>query len=85
MQFTVGVLLVLVAFRKSRRLREMYIGHGRLCVCLSVAACPYHCTDPDVTWGNCRRCFLVVHCSVDLPSVHGFRCYDNIARTRTVG
>jgi len=27
----------------------MYIGHGRLCVCLSLAAFPLHCTDPDVT------------------------------------
>ena len=24
-------------------------GNARLCVCLSVAACPRHCTDPDVT------------------------------------
>ena len=30
-------------------------------VCLSVAACPHHCTDPDVTWGNGRGCPLVVH------------------------
>jgi len=32
---------------------EMYIGHGRLCVCvcLSLAEFPYYCTDPDVTWG----------------------------------
>jgi len=33
----------------------MYIGHARLCVsvsiCLSVAAFPHYCTDPDVTWG----------------------------------
>jgi len=34
-------------------------GHGRLCVCvfvcvsvcLSLAAFPHYCTDPDVTWG----------------------------------
>ena len=44
--------------RESRR--EMYTGHGRLCVCLcvcvcvclSIAAFPYYCTDPDVSWGN---------------------------------
>jgi len=41
-------------------------------------------TDPDVTWRNDRRCPLVVHCWADLQSVHGFRCYDNIARTRNV-
>jgi len=33
----------------------MYIGQDRLSVCvsvcLSVAAFPHYCTDPDVTWG----------------------------------
>ena len=29
----------------------MYCGHARLCVCLSAAACPHYCTDPDVTSG----------------------------------
>jgi len=57
----------------------MYIGHGRLCVCLSLAAFPHYCTDPDVSWGNGRGCPLVVHCWADLQSVHGFRCYDNSA------
>jgi len=37
---------------------EMYSGHGRTFVCLSVclflAAFPHYCTDPDVTWGNGR-------------------------------
>jgi len=32
----------------------MYIDHDRLCVCLSIAAFPYYCTDPDVTLGNGR-------------------------------
>jgi len=27
-------------------------GHGRLSVCLSLAAFPHYCTDPAVTWGN---------------------------------
>jgi len=40
-------------------------------VCLSLAAFPHYCTEPDVT--------LVVHCWADLQSVHGFRCYDNTA------
>jgi len=30
----------------------MYIGHGCLCVCLSLAAFPHYCMDPDVTWRN---------------------------------
>jgi len=36
----------------------MYIGHVRLyvcvTVCLSLAAFPHYCTDPDITWGNGR-------------------------------
>ena len=32
----------------------MYIGHGRLCVCMSLAAFPRDCTDPDVMGnGSC--------------------------------
>ena len=54
----------------------MYIGHGRLCVCLTVclslAAFPHYHTDPDVTW-----CPVVVHYWADLQAVHGFRCYGN--------
>jgi len=54
-----------------------------LCVCLSAAACPRYCTDPDVTW-NGRGTPLVVHYWADLQSVYGMRCYDNIARMRNV-
>ena len=57
----------------------MYIGHGRLCVCLTVAAFPHYCTDPYVTLGNGRECPIVVHYWADLQSVHGFHCYNNIA------
>jgi len=36
----------------------MYIGHVRLCfcvsVCLSLAAFPHYCTDPDASQGNGR-------------------------------
>jgi len=41
-----------LTFRVSRRRRrrEMYSGHGRLCVC--PPAFPHYCTDPDVTWKN---------------------------------
>jgi len=55
----------------------MYIGHGRLCVCLSLSAFPHYCTDPDITWGNGRECPRVVHYWAYLQSVHGFRCYNN--------
>ena len=71
-----------IAFRVSR---EMYSGHASVCV--SVRCCIptlLYCTDPDVTWGNGRGCPLVVHYWADLQSLHGFRCYDNIARTRDV-
>ena len=53
-------------------------------VCLSLAAFPHYYMDPDVTWGNGRGCPLVVHYWVDLQSVPGFRCYDNIGGTRNV-
>jgi len=50
----------IVTFRVSRRPREMYCGHARLRVCLSVclsaAVGPHGCTDPDVTWGSGRGC-----------------------------
>jgi len=74
----------IIRFRVSRRRREMYCGHARLCVCLSAAACPHYCRDTDVTWRNGRVCPLVVHYLVDLQSVHGLRCYGNITRTRNV-
>jgi len=59
------IVLCVITFRVSRRRREMYTGHARLCVCLSVcvsvclslAASPYYCTDPDVTLGNGRQCW----------------------------
>jgi len=53
-------------------------------VCLSLAAFQHYCTDPDVTWGNGRRCPLVVHYWADLQSVHGFHCYDSMVRTRNI-
>jgi len=47
-----------ITFCVSRRRCKMYCGHARLCVCvcLSSAACPHYCTDPDVTWGSGRGC-----------------------------
>jgi len=49
--------LALVTFRVRRSQGEMYIGHKTaICVsvCLSLAAFPHYCTDPDVTSGNGR-------------------------------
>jgi len=50
-----------ITFRVSRIRREMYRGHARVCVCLSVSVLsvrgrmPIHyCTDLDVTWGSGR-------------------------------
>jgi len=34
---------------RERSRDEMHSGHGRLCVCLSIAAFPHYRTDPDVT------------------------------------
>jgi len=73
--------------RVSRRPREMYCGHARLCVCLSIlCVCPrlhaHYCTEPDVTWGNGRGCRLVVHYWADLQSVHGLHCYGNTMEMR---
>ena len=53
-------------------------------VCLSAAACPHYCTDPDVTWMSGRGCLLVVHYWADLQSVYGLCCYGNITRMRNV-
>jgi len=51
----------------------VYIGHAHLCVCLSLAAFPHYCMDPDITWGNGRRYRQVVHYWQNLRPVHGFR------------
>jgi len=70
----------------SRRRRDMYCGHARLCVCvclcvsgcLSVRGCmptPLH--EPGCNLGSGRGCPLVVHYWADLQSVHGLRCYGN--------
>jgi len=53
-QITSNICIITFRMRHSRD--EMYIGHGRLCVCvcLSLAAFPHYCMDPDVTWGKGR-------------------------------
>jgi len=58
----------------------VYIGHGRLCVRLFLAAFSHYCTDPDVyKLGEWYGCPIVVHYWADLQLAHEFRCYDNIA------
>jgi len=62
----------------------MYIGHARLCVCLSVPRrIPTLLHGPEcnlrgTVWGDP----LVVHYMAALQSVHEFRCYGDIARTQ---
>jgi len=73
----------LFCVRRSRG--EMYVGHARLCVCLSVPRRrPTLLHGLGCNLGNGRGCPLIVHYRADLHSVHVFRCYDNIARTRNV-
>ena len=76
-------ILYIFTFCVRRSRSEMYIGHGRLCVyvfvCLSLTAFPQYCTDMDVTWGMVGVPYIVVYYWAGLQSVHGFRCYDNIA------
>ena len=64
----------------------MYIGHGRLCVCVCASVClsvPRHIPTllhGPANLGNGRGARpLVVHYWADLRFVHGLRCYDNIA------
>jgi len=54
----------------------VYIGHGRLCVCLSV-----HRRIPTLLHGpgcNLGEWYAAPSSWENLQSVHGFRCYDNI-------
>ena len=75
--------ITVITFRVSRRRREMYVGHARLCVCVP-RRIPTLLHRPRCDLGEWQGCPLVVHYWADLQSVHGFRCYDNIARTRNV-
>ena len=51
-----------------------------LCVCVSIRGrMPTLSHGPGCNLGSGRGCPLVVHNWADLQSVHGFRCYDNIA------
>jgi len=54
-----------------------------VCVSMCLSVCPRRIPTllhgPGCNLGNDRGCPLVVHYWVDLQSVHGVRCYDNIA------
>jgi len=78
----------IITFRVSRRRREMYNGHA-VCVCLYACLSvrgriPPLLHGPGCNLGHGTGCPVVVHYWADLQSVHGLRCYDNIARTRNV-
>jgi len=60
-EWIVSDTAALVTFGVRHSRGEMYIGHGRLCVCLSLAAFSHYCMDPNVTWENGRGCPLVVY------------------------
>ena len=62
-----------ITCRVSRRRREMYSGHGRLCVPLFLVVFPL-LHGPGCSLG-------AVHYWADLQSVHWFRSYDSIALT----
>jgi len=85
----------IVTFCVSRRPREMYCGHARLCVCLSLCVCVCVCLclsvrghmptllhGPECNLGSGRGCPLVVHYWADLQSVHGLHCYGNTMEMR---
>jgi len=77
----------IITFRVSCRRREMYSGHARLCVmpvCHVRGRMPTLLHGPGCNLGEWYGCLLVVYYWVGLQSVHGLRCYDNIARTRNV-
>jgi len=60
---------------------DMYIGHGRLCVCVCLSVpcrIPTLLHRPKCNSGDGRGCPLVLHYWADLQLVHKFRCYDNI-------
>jgi len=60
---------LMITFHVRHRRDEMYIGHGRLCVCLlclSLDAFHHFCTEPDVTWG-------MAGCALHQHRLIGFR------------
>ena len=63
---------------RDRKRSSTTLNKNCLSVCVSLAAFPHCCTDLDVSWGMVgvpSSCAL----RADLQSMHGFRCYNNIA------
>jgi len=82
---TEAEVALIVTFHVSRRRREMYTGHARLSVCVSVPRrIPTLLHGPGCNLGKGMGCCLVAHYWTDSQSVHGFRCFDNRAQTRNV-
>jgi len=50
-----------------------------VCVCVSVCPLPHATLLRRPGCNEWYGCPLVVYCWADLQSVHGFRCYNNIA------
>ena len=61
------------------------VARPSVCLCVPVPRrIPTLLHGPDVSCRNGRGCPLVIQYWADFQSMHGFRCYDNIARTRNV-
>jgi len=72
---------LIITFRVSRKQCKCILV---MCVCVSVSvSVPRHILSllhgPGCKLGEWWGCPLVVHNWADFQSVHGFRCYDNIA------
>jgi len=87
---SIVIRICVVTFRVSCRRREIYFGHARLCVCLSICLSvrgrmPALLHGPRCNFGSGRDAPPpIVHYCADLQPVHGFRRYGNITRTRNV-
>ena len=90
---SITVVEVCYISRESQTTRNVQWSRASVCVCVSVclSVClsvrgriPTLLHGPWCNLEELQGCPLVVHCWAELQSVHGLRCYDNIARTRNV-
>ena len=66
--------------REWQTTRNVYWSCASVCVCVSVRRrIPTLLHGSGRNLGEWKGCPLVVQCWLDLQSMHGFRCYDNIA------
>jgi len=72
--------------RQAWSRRNVYWSRASVClsVCLSLAAFPHYCKDPDVTWENGRGCSLFVHYRWICNRCTGFVAMTTHRRTRNV-